>query len=144
MTQRLQPLAFWEERAIALLPNTEALLSALPDAPLRRLLRGAPDDQPCQLGSVCHVVLYYTCSSVDSYMPDLLLHGFPIVGPIARSRRWPPYEKDQPALPVQTALDRAWELRANIVNRVRGVPPSENLVKIWEATLEDVHEGSTL
>ena len=84
------------------------------------------------------------CDSVDLFLPDLLLGGFPIVGPIARSRRWPPFDKDQKSLPVQKALDRAWELRRKIVNRVPGVPSSANLTKIWEATLEDVHEGSTI
>ena len=82
--------------------------------------------------------------SVDAFMPDLLLHGFPIVGPIARSRRWPPYDKEVPVVSVQEALDRAWAMRSKIVNRVRSVPASENLTKIWEATLEDVSEGSTL
>ena len=76
------------------------------------------------------------CQSVDAFVPDLLLHGLPIVGPIARSRRWP--------VPVQAALDRAWDLRKKIVNRVRAVPASDNLQKIWGATIEDVEEGSTL
>ena len=146
--QRLDALHFWETRAIALLPSTSALLASVPDQPLRRLLRGVADDQPCQLGSCCHIALYYemleACNSVDAFMPDLLLQGFPIVGPIARSRRWPHYDKAVPVVPVQEALDRAWAMRSKIVNRVRSAPASENLTKIWEATLEDVSEGSTL
>ena len=47
-------------------------------------------------------------------------------------------------VPVQAALDRAWDLRKKIVNRVRAVPASDNLQKIWDATIEDVEEGSTL
>ena len=47
-------------------------------------------------------------------------------------------------VPVQAALDRAWDLRKKIVNRVRAVPASDNLQKIWGATIEDVEEGSTL
>ena len=145
---RLQALQFWETRADELLPQTDSLLASLEDPYLRRLLRGGPDDQPCQLGSCCHIVLYYemlaACNSVDRFLPDLLFQGFPIVGPIARSLRWPPFEKDQKVVSVQTALDRAWELRQKIVNRVQHVPCSENLSKIWEATLEDVREGSTV
>ena len=88
--------------------------------------------------------MLHACESVDAFLPDLLLQGFPIVGPIARSRRWPAYEKPQPQLPVQHAVDRAWGIRSKIIARVKGVPVSENLAKIWEATLEDVAEGSTL
>ena len=125
-----------------------ALIEALPDQHLRRLLRGSPEGQPGALGRTCHVALYYemlaACSSVDAFLPDLLLQGFPIVGPIARSRRWPEYDKPQSGLPVQYALDRAWALREKIVNRVRSVPISENLSKIWESTMDDVKEGSTL
>ena len=84
------------------------------------------------------------CSSVDQDLPQYLLHGFPIVGPIAPTGRWPPYPKAQKDLPVQDALDRAWALRRKIVARVKGVPVSENLVKIWQASIEDVEEGSCL
>lgn len=85
-----------------------------------------------------------SANSVDKFLPDLLLHGFPIVGPIARSQRWPPYEKDQPRVAVASVLERAWEFRQKIIKRVQHVPVSENLSKIWEATMEDVKEGSTL
>jgi len=84
------------------------------------------------------------CGSVDRDLPQLLLHGFPIVGPIAPTGRWPPYQKAQKDLPVQAALDWAWALRNKIVARVRGVPVSENLRKIWQASIEDVEEGSCL
>ena len=83
-------------------------------------------------------------NSVDQTLPKFLLVGFPIVGPIAPSGRWPPYEKPQKVLSIDHALSRAWEIRAKITQRVRGVPVSDNLVKIWEATLEDVQEGSCL
>ena len=82
--------------------------------------------------------------SVDTHLPSLLLTGFPIVGPIQATGRWPAYDKPQKVLPVQHALDRAWEIRAKIVQRVRGVPVTENLQKLWDATLEDVGEGSCL
>ena len=146
LSQRARAIAFWESRALELLPLTDQLISSQEDPYLRRLLRGAPDNEPCQLGTCCHVALYYAmleaCDSVDKFLPDLLLQGFPIVGPIARSRRWGPYDKDQPHVRIEHACSRAWALRAKIVSRVRGV--SENLKKIWDATLEDVAEGSTI
>ena len=146
--RRTQGLLFWEHRAQQLLPLTDRLISEVPDAPLRRLLRGAPEGHPCQLGVTCHVALYSemltACQSVDRFMPDLLLAGFPIVGPIARSRRWPEYEKPQQVLSIEHACSRAWGIRSKIVARVAGVPVSDNLQKIWDATLEDVLEGSSL
>ena len=144
----MNALECWEARANQLLPETANLLAKIEDPYLRRLLRGVPDHLPCQLGVTCHVALYYdmlqACNSVDRFLPDLLLSGFPIVGPIARSSRWPPYDKEQKVLPVAFACDRAWGLRAKILARVRSVPISDNLQKIWDSTLEDVAEGSTL
>ena len=126
-----------------LLPATEAMLRAVPDPALRALLCGGPDEVPCQLGQCCHIALYYAqCLRV--FLPDLLLQGFPIVGPIARSGRWPAFDREQTALPVEHALERAWAVRAKIIRRVQSVDVSENLSKIWNATLDDVQEGSTL
>jgi len=39
---------------------------------------------------------------------------------------------------------KAWDIRKKIISRVQGVPASENLIKIWEATIEDVSEGSSV
>lgn len=123
-------------------------MKAQPDAFLRQLLRGVPDDQPVVLGQVCHVALYQAMleevQSCDASLAMLLGEGFPIVGPISRSGRWPPYEKDQKVIPPEVALSRAWELRKKIISRVQSVQCSGNLGKIWEATLEDVQEGSTV
>ena len=132
----------------ALLPETDRRLRAQPDPLLRRLLRGVPDDQPVALGHVCHVALYEALlsevRSCDTELASLLFTGFPIVGPIARSGRWPPYEKDQKEVPIDAALSRAWAIRKKIIQRVRSVSCSDNLQKIWDATLEDVGEGSTV
>lgn len=148
VTDRLHQLEVWRQRAWTLLPQTDQLLQKVPDAALRKLLRGQPDGSPCQLGSCCHIALYYemleACGSVDRYLPDLLLQGFPIVGSIARSRRWPDYEKPQKVLSIDHACQRAWEIRAKIISRVQRVPSSENLQKLWDATLEDVAEGSSI
>eukprot|EP00913_Durusdinium_trenchii_P002795 g2586.t1 len=82
VTRRLEELQHWEARAQQLLPQTDQILSRLPDPALRRLLRGTTDDQPVQLGACCHILLYYemldAANSVDKFLPDLLLHGFPI------------------------------------------------------------------
>ena len=146
--ERARLLAFWERRAQELLPLSIFRIMQQPDAALRRLLLGALDPQSAHLGSICHVALYEemlkACGSVDTDLPDLLLRGFPIVGKIAATGRWPPYPKDQKVFQVQEALSRAWDLRSKIVHRVAGVPVSENLQKIWDATIEDVVEGSCL
>ena len=39
---------------------------------------------------------------------------------------------------------RAWHIRKKILTRVQAVPVTENLQKIWDATVEDVQEGSCL
>ena len=146
--ERADLLHFWEGRARALLPRTVALIRSHPDPALRRLLLGAPEDQVPQLGRVCHIELYAemlaAVQSVDQSLPQYLLHGFPIVGPIAPTGRWPPYDKPQKDIPVEDALHRAWDLRRKIINRVHAVQVTVNLTKIWEASLEDVSEGSCL
>ncbi|CAL1129875.1 unnamed protein product, partial [Cladocopium goreaui] len=148
LAERQRLLAFWKQRALELLPRSIARIRQQPDPALRRLLLGCHDHEAPQLGQVCHVELYAemlaACNSVDHDLPQHLLHGFPIVGPIAATGRWPPYSKPQKDLPVQAALDRAWALRRKIVSRVKGVPVSENLKKIWQASIEDVEEGSCL
>ena len=146
LASRKRMLQFWGQRARALLPSSIQMIEALPDPWLRRLLLGDLHNGHPQLGQVCHVALYdemlAACGSVDRQLPTLLLHGFPIVGPIAATGRWPSYGKQQTVLAVDYALSRAWAIRSKIINRVRGVPVTENLKKIWEATLEDVKEGS--
>ena len=148
ISDRVSTLKLWEEAAHRLLPVSDQILLALPDPALRCLLRGVPDDQPAQLGLTCHVELYRAmlaaCQSVDQSLPDFLTYGFPIIGPIARTGRWPDYTRAQPNLAIAEALTRAWELRRKIVKRVQAVPVSDNLQKIWDATLEDVQEGSTV
>ena len=143
---RLEALRFWESEAHRLLPVSLARIAAQPDPDLRRLLRGGPDDEPALLGQVCHVALYeamlQAVGSCDISLVEELLNGFAIVGTIGRSCRWPPYDKPQKVPPVEHALARAWAIRKKIITRVAAVPVSENLVKIWEATLEDCREGS--
>ena len=145
---RAAALAFWERRAHELLPRSIAAIAQRPDRALQRLLLGTSDPAQARLGQVCHIELYRemlaACSSVDKNLPDYLLNGCPIVGPIAPSNRWPPYDKPQKDLPVQAALDRAWDLRAKMIKRVQAVPLSENLQKIWDAIMEDVQECSCL
>ena len=138
----------WSQIAVELLPQSVQAIRQLPDAPLRRLLLGGADHEPPVLGQVCHVALYAAmldaCQSVDRALPQLLLEGFPIVGEIARTGRWPAYDKPQKDIPVREALGRAWAIRRKIIQRVAHVPVTENLQKIWEASLEDVHECSCL
>ena len=139
-------LEFWAARAVELIPLTDALLKDLSDPLLRRLLRGCADHEALTLGSFCHVALYRellaAVNSCDQTLPDDLLHGFPIVGPIARSKRWPDYTKKQDSLPIEEAVARAWEIREKIIKRVQRIPLTENSGKIWDSTVEDVQEGS--
>ena len=141
-------LVQWQQRAQECLLRTDQLLLRIPDASLRHLLRGVPDGHPAQLGLTCNVELYRAMlqeiSSVDQSLPDFLLSGFPIVGPIELSHRWGPYEKPQNIVSLDTLKERAWELRRKIIKRVQGIPMSENLRKIWEATIEDVEDGSSM
>ena len=108
------------------LARSDVLLRQLDDAPLRRLLRGVPDDQPAQMGKTCNVELYRVMlqcvKSVDQDLPDLLLHGFPIVGAIARANRWPDYPKEQTVVPLEELQRRAWDIRKKIVQRVASLP----------------------
>ena len=147
-SRRMALLQKWQVIAHNSLPETDSLLTAIPDAHLRRLLRGVPDTEPAQLGKTCHVVLYKllleAVGSPDRGLAASLLAGFPIVGPIERSQRWPPYQKDQSPVSLDELLHRAWDLRRKIVARVQSVPVTDNLKKMWEATLEDVQEGSCL
>ena len=100
------------------------------------------------MGKTCNIELYRVMlqcvKSVDQDLPDLLLHGFPIVGAIARANRWPPYPKEQTVVPLEELQRRAWDIRKKIVQRVASLPVSANLPKLWEATMEDVHDGSCL
>ena len=126
----------------------DALLTQIQDRHLRRLLRGVPDGQAAQLGVTTHIELYkemlQAAQCPNASIVEDMLHGFRIVGKIRPSGRWPPYEKAQEVLSVSDALARAWEIRKKIVRRVAAVQRSDNLRVIWEATLEDVLEGSCL
>jgi len=90
-------LDFWRQRAHALLPTTDQELRAIQDPCLRRLLRGVPDHVDLQLGSCAHVKLYdelfAAVGSVDPLLLQGIRDGFPIVGNIQRSGRWPPFSK---------------------------------------------------
>ena len=50
VAHRKQLLASWEPVAVSTLARSDVLLRQLDDAPLHRLLRGVPDDQPAQMG----------------------------------------------------------------------------------------------
>ena len=67
--------------------------------------------------------------------------GFPLVGRIEESNRWPPFVKPQDPVSIQNALDRAWEFKRKIFKRCAAVPVNDNLRAIWKATIDDVDEG---
>ena len=112
----------WAIKAQACLDQSDQILQQIPDRALRLLLRGVPDDQSAKLGSTCNFVLYQafaqSAQSPDMVLASDLLRGFPIVGEISPSKRWPPYDKEQTIVSLEELHKRA--------------------------TLEDVHEGSSL
>ena len=148
LSERDGLLQYWHARAVALLPKSVAAITDVSDPALRRLLMGSDDSEPQRLGQVCHVALYEemlaASGSVDCALPAMLLQGFPIVGEIARSGRWPPYAKPQKNVPVQDALDRAWVMRKKIIQCLQAASCTDNLQKIWDASIEDVEEKSCL
>ena len=141
-------LAEWSSKAAACLQESDQLLRRITDPYMRRLLRGVEDSQPAKLGSTSNIVLYQAFAlavgSPDVTLAADLVSGFPIVGNILPSNRWPAYDKEQTIVSLQELHQRAWAIRHKIVQRVKGIPVSENLIKIWEATMEDVQEGSSL
>ena len=138
----------WEQRAYALLPTTDAVLQQVQDPFLRRLLRGQPDDQPLQLGSCTHVALWEelttAASCVDRALLFDLLHGFSIVGPIQRSGRWGLLQAPDEPLSMGELRSRAWEFSQKVIKNVMRCEITEHTAKVWDATMEDVKEGSTL
>ena len=140
-------LQFWAARAERLLPLTDLELRAIHDPYLRSLLRGVPDDQPVQLGTVTHVALWRELLAasrcIDSSLVDEMINGFSIVGDIKRSFRWPRLPLPDDALPEQDLVSRAWEFSNKVLRNVKRSEVTENTSKIWEATMEDVREGVT-
>ena len=148
ISTRSRLLTEWGSRAQILLQESDRVLVQIKDEWLRRLLRGVPDGAPPKMGTTCNIELYKELSqavrSVDHDLPSFLLSGFPIVGPIAPSQRWPAYQKEQTIVELTELKRKAWDIRKKIISRVHAVPVTENLIKIWEATIEDVAEGSSV
>ena len=148
LQRRAEQVRKWTPIAHQALLDSDQMLRQVQDGPLRRLLRGVPDQAPPVLGKTCNIELYrlmlQAVNSVDQTLPSALLNGFPIVGPIQKSNRWPPFDKPQKVVAIAELQRRAWEMRRKIISRVAALPVSENLKKIWEATLEDVDDGSCI
>ncbi|OLQ04162.1 hypothetical protein AK812_SmicGene12771 [Symbiodinium microadriaticum] len=131
--RRLRDLQYWKDRAAAFVPETD---------------EGARYYADLQMGSFTHVKLYDElleasgCAGADRSLAHGLRTGFPIVGPIQRSGRWPEYPKRQDPVKVCEAESRAWEFRRKIFRRCSAVPV--NLRSLWKSTMEDVAEGSTV
>ena len=146
--QRQEALRYWEQRAMALLPDTARELDRLHDPWLRALLRGVPDGQPLQLGSTTHIALWRemltAANCIDHFLLEEMLCGFPIVGPITRSFRWSPLPAPEVLLSEEELCSRAWEFTDKVLKNVRRSEVAENTQKIWDATMEDVAEGVTV
>ena len=148
ISHRQAALQFWEAEAHRLLPQSDQELKEIQDAPLRLLLRGVPDDQPAQLGSVTHIALWRkmmtAATVIDRSLAEEMLYGFPIVGPISRSWRWPSMDSSPAQIDLPTLAKRAWEFSDKVIWNVRKSEVTDNTQKIWDATMEDVHEGVTV
>jgi hypothetical protein len=145
---RAGALQYWGRRAHDLLPATDAILQNIPDAFLRRLLRGQPDEQPLCLGSCTHVALWAEMLAAARCVDEALLadlsQGFAIVGPIQRSLRWGLLPAPDDSLSLDDLRSRAWEFSQKVTKNVARCDLTEHTAKVWEATMEDVAEGSTL
>ena len=139
---------FWEARAHQLLPATDDILRQIPDRHLRFLLRGCSDDQPLQLGSCTHVALWRELLSeancVDRQLLSDLVQGFQIIGPRQRSLRWGRLQSQEDFIPEEALRARAWEFSQKVVRNIQKGEVTENTAKIWESTMEDVAEGTSV
>ena len=147
LKHRSGALEYWGRRAEQLLPVTDQLLQTLPDPHLRRLLRGCPDGAALQLGSCAHIALWRELMAaarcIDVGLLDDMLHGFPVIGPVARSGRWA--RLSAPAVLSETDLhERAWEFFSKVSGNVERAELTEYSGKVWEATMEDVAEKVTV
>lgn len=73
-----------------------------------------------------------------------LSQGFAIVGPIQRSLRWGLLPAPDDSLSLDDLRSRAWEFSQKVTKNVARCDLTEHTAKVWEATMEDVAEGSTL
>ena len=91
---RLRLRQRWKARALELMPASFEVLAQVQDPYLRRLLRGVPDSAVPSLGEFFHIALWRELAEEgkvqDSALLSEMLQGMSIVGPVARSGRWPP------------------------------------------------------
>ena len=145
---RSQAMTYWERQAKELADQSLAELDQVEDAPLRRLLRGVPDEKTPMVGEFFHIALWRAMAQSggckDQHLVNEMLNGMNIVGDISRSFRWPVLQKKDDAVPVALLLDRAWDIRSKIMKNAQGVPITEHSEEIWKSTIEDRDEGSCL
>ena len=53
-------------------------------------------------------------------------------------------QPDPEAKPVEYLLERAWDIKFKITKNIKGTKLSDGLRKIWEQTIEDRDEGSSI
>ncbi|CAE7809987.1 unnamed protein product, partial [Symbiodinium necroappetens] len=149
--RRASLLQHWDQRARALIPESDKVLKQIPDCHLRRLLRGLRTISRWRsaIGTFFHVALWREllheakCPDVD--LVDQILAGMPIVGDIASSHRWVADRKPHAEhLSVDSLRSRAWEFRCKVLSAIKRAPVTEHSPKVWESTLEDVEEGAAI
>ena len=147
---RERMFTFWEARAEALrIPGVKDALQ-IEDKWLRALYLGNdPDpnkvDRPA--GSFTNFLLWREIATHaqagDLGYIDQVRQGIPIIGPIARSGRWVPREREE-FLSEAELCERAWEIKNKIIEKVekRGVQPLSKW--LWEDMENDLKDGSAI
>ena len=128
------------------MPASFEVLAQVQDPYLRRLLRGVPDSAVPSLGEFFHIALWRELAEEGKVQDSALLNemrqGMSIVGPVARSGRWPPLNVPKIGVPISTIDARAWEIRAKIKGHILSRLLSTDNDALWNDTIGDVEEGS--
>lgn len=129
-----------------MLPATVRRIRAVEDAHLRGLLWSSDSDAP-ELDKICRLALWEEMLAAaecpDGDLLPSLCRGMPIIGDVARSRRWAPLQSGA-ALSEEDLRSRAWEVRRKIIARISSTAITQHSVKAWESTISDRDEGSSL
>ena len=100
--RRTRAISYWLWRARTLAPESLARIRAHPDTYIRNLLlKGRPEipDAEREFGEFVHISLWEEIARAaevkDLEYIEAFWNGMPILGPIARSGRWPRHRRTQ-------------------------------------------------
>ena len=81
--------------------------------------------------------------ATDQRYIESFIEGLPIIGPVQRSGRWTPMDA-VPEITENELKDRAWEIRTDIINKVKKKGITMYSQAVWANTLKDVEAGYTI